>query len=64
MFGEEYSRNVSGISTAKKLLEKLKQMYQVKSLSNRLCLKEEFHTLHMEERTRISDHLNILNGII
>ena len=27
-------------------------------------MKEQFHTLHMEEGTRISDHLSILNGII
>ena len=39
-------------------------MYQAKSLSNRLYLKEQFHTLRMEEGTRISDHLSILNGII
>ena len=39
-------------------------MYQGKSLSNRLSLKEQFHTLHMEEGTRISDHMSILNGII
>ena len=56
--------NVSGISTTKGLWKKLEQMYQVKSLSNRLYLKEKFHTLRMEEGTRISDHVSILNGII
>ena len=56
--------NVVGISTTKGLWEKLEQMYQEKSLSNRLYLKEQFHTLRMEEGTRISDHLSILNGII
>ena len=56
--------NVSGISTTKGLWEKLEQMYQAKSLSNRLCLKELVHTLCMEEGTKISDHLSILNGII
>ena len=56
--------NVSEISTAKGLWEKIEQMYQAKSLSNRLYLNEQFHTLHMEEGTRISDHMSILNGII
>ena len=56
--------NVFGISTTKGLWEKLEQIYQAKSLSNRLCLKEPVHTLCMEEDTRISDHLSILNGII
>ena len=42
----------------------LEQMYQAKSLSNQLYLKEQFHTLRMEEGTRISDHMSILNGII
>ena len=56
--------NVFGISTIKDLWEKLEQMYQAKSLSNRLYLKEQFHTLRMEEGTRMSDYMSILNGII
>ena len=39
-------------------------MYQAKSLSNQLYLKEQFHTLRMEEGTRISDHISIMNDII
>ena len=50
--------NVFGISTVKDLWEKLEQMYQAKSLSNRLYLKEQFHTLRMEEGTRVSDHMS------
>ena len=56
--------NVSEISTAKGFWEKLEQMYQAKSLSNQLHLKERFHTLRMEEGTRISDHISIMNDII
>ena len=56
--------NVSGISIAKGFWEKLKQMYQEKSLPNLLYLKDQFHTLGMEEGMRISDHMSILNGII
>ena len=56
--------NVSGISIAKGLWKKLEQVYQAKSLSNRLYLKDQFHTLHMEKGTRISNHMSIPNGII
>ena len=56
--------NVFGISIAKGLWEKHEHMYEAKSLSNRLYLKEQFHTLGMEEGTRISDHMITLNGII
>ena len=56
--------NVFGILTPKGLWEKLEQMYHAKSLSNRLYLKEQFHTLRMEKGKRISDHLSILNDII
>ena len=39
-------------------------MHKAMSLSNRLNLKMQFHTLHMEKGMRISDYLSILNGII
>ena len=56
--------NVSWISIAKGLWENLEQIHQAKSLPNQLYLKEQFHTLRIEEGTRISDHMCILNGII
>ena len=56
--------NVFRISTIKGLWEKLEQMYQAKSLSNRLYLSEQFHTLRIEEGMRISDHISIFNDII
>ncbi|XP_057797424.1 uncharacterized protein LOC131013372 [Salvia miltiorrhiza] len=56
--------NVHGISSAKELWEKLEALYQAKGISNRLYLKEQFHTLRMDEGVKISDHLSILNGII
>jgi hypothetical protein len=55
---------VHGISTAKELWEKLEQLYQGKGISNRLYLKEQFHTLRMDGGTKISDHLSVLNNII
>ncbi|KAL6582592.1 hypothetical protein OROMI_004670 [Orobanche minor] len=56
--------NVYGISTAKELWEKLEQLYQGKGISNRLYLKEQFHTLRMDRGTKISDHLSVLNNIV
>ncbi|KAF6170559.1 hypothetical protein GIB67_031967 [Kingdonia uniflora] len=56
--------NVSGEKTAKGLWEKLESLYQIKSLSNRLYLKERLHTLKMNEGTNVGDHLGSLNGIV
>ncbi|KAL4592371.1 hypothetical protein LXL04_005363 [Taraxacum kok-saghyz] len=46
------------------LWEKLEQLYQGKDISNRLYLKEQFHTLRMNRDTKISDHLSVLNNIV
>ncbi|KAJ0024630.1 hypothetical protein Pint_07104 [Pistacia integerrima] len=56
--------NVQGISTAEELWEKLEGMYQAKDISNQVYLKEQFHTLRINEGTTIFDHLSVLNGII
>jgi hypothetical protein len=56
--------NVQGTSMAKELWEKLEEMYQTKGISNRVYLKEQFHTLRMTEGATISDHLSVLNGIV
>ena len=55
--------NVLGISTAKGLWEKLRELYRMKGISNRVYLKEQFHTLHMKEGIKIFDHLSVLNGL-
>jgi hypothetical protein len=39
-------------------------MYQTKGISNRVYLKEQFHTLRMNEGATISNHLSVLNGIV
>ncbi|KAH9693618.1 High mobility group B protein 9 [Citrus sinensis] len=44
--------NVGKIPTMKELWEKLEKLYQTKSISNRLYLKERFHTLRMAEEER------------
>ncbi|KAK6121194.1 hypothetical protein DH2020_045056 [Rehmannia glutinosa] len=56
--------NVHGISNAKELWEKLEALYQAKGISNRLYLKEQFHTQRMNGGSKISDHYSTLNGII
>ena len=56
--------NVVGLSTIKEIWDKLENLYQSKSVSNRLYLKEQFYKLQMGEGTKISDHLSVLNGII
>ncbi|CAK8542094.1 unnamed protein product [Lathyrus sativus] len=56
--------NVLGTSSAKELWENLEGIYQEKGISNRLLLKEQFHSLHMDEHTKISDYLSVLNGIV
>ncbi|KAF6147308.1 hypothetical protein GIB67_009791 [Kingdonia uniflora] len=58
------SRAVSGEKTAKGLWETLESLYQTKSLSNRLYLKERLHTLKMNEGMSVGDHLGSLNGIV
>ncbi|XP_055824254.1 pollen receptor-like kinase 2 [Solanum dulcamara] len=52
------------LSTIKELWEKLEKLYQIKSISNRLYLKKQFHKLQMDEGTTISDHLSVLNQIV
>ncbi|PON75920.1 hypothetical protein PanWU01x14_038710 [Parasponia andersonii] len=50
--------------TAKDLWRKLEELYQEKGVSNRVYLNEQFHTLRMNEGTKISDHLSVSNSIV
>ncbi|KAF7812914.1 Zinc finger, CCHC-type [Senna tora] len=54
--------NVQGISTAKELWKKLEGLYQAKDISNRLLLKEQFHTLCMNEGGASSANGSELNA--
>ncbi|KAK8660379.1 hypothetical protein V6N13_051305 [Hibiscus sabdariffa] len=56
--------NVKRIPGAKEIWEKLEALYQGKGISSRLNLKEQFHTLSMDEGSRILDHLSVLNHIV
>lgn len=42
----------------------LEGLYQGKGVSNWLLFKEQFHSLRMDEHTKVYDHLNVLNGIV
>ncbi|CAL5211080.1 unnamed protein product [Lathyrus oleraceus] len=55
--------NVLATSSSKELWEKLKGLYQGKGISNCLLLKERFNSLRVDEHTKVSDHLSVLNGI-
>ena len=56
--------NVPRITTAKDLWGKFRELYQAKGVSNRVYLKEQFHTLRMNKGMKFFDHLSILNGIV
>ncbi|CAL5187691.1 unnamed protein product [Lathyrus oleraceus] len=56
--------NVLSRSSSKELWEKLEGLYQGKGISNRLLLKEKFHSLRVDEHTKVFDHISVLNGII
>lgn len=56
--------NFYKILIAKELWEKLEAMYEAKSISSQMYLKEQFYMLWMEEVTKILDHLGVLNDII
>ncbi|QHO13669.1 Retrovirus-related Pol polyprotein [Arachis hypogaea] len=56
--------NVQATKTVKEFWDKLEGLYQVKGISNRLLLKEQFHNLRMDHNVKISDHLSAINGIV
>lgn len=56
--------NIFGTSSSKELWEKFEGLYQEKGIWNRLLLKEQFHSLRMDEHMKVSDNLSVLNGIV
>ena len=55
--------NVSGEDTAKKLWDKLRNLYQSKSLVNKLFLRKKLYLLRMNEGDSMSEHLNAFNTV-
>ena len=56
--------NVSGEDTAKKLWDKLGNLYQSKSLVNKLFLRKKLYLLRMNEGDSVSEHLNAFNTVV
>ena len=56
--------NVFGEVSAKKLWEKLGNLYWSKSLVNKLFLRKKLYHLRMEDGDSMTDHLNAFNTLV
>jgi hypothetical protein len=56
--------NVSGESTANELWDKLGNLYQSKSLVNKLFLQKKLYHLRMEDGDSVTEHLNAFNTLV
>jgi hypothetical protein len=56
--------NVSRESTTKELWEKLGNLYQSKSLVNKLFLQKKLYHLRMEDGDSVTEHLNAFNTLV
>ena len=56
--------NVSGEATVKNLLEKLGNLYQSKSLVNKLFLWKNLYNLRMKDGDSVTEHLNAFNTVV
>jgi hypothetical protein len=56
--------NVSGESTTKELWDKLGNLYQSKSLVNKLFLRKKLYHLRMEDGDSVTEHLNAFNTLV
>jgi hypothetical protein len=56
--------NVSGESTPKELWDKLGNLYQSKSLVNKLFLRKKLYHLRMEDGDSVTEHINAFNTLV
>jgi hypothetical protein len=56
--------NVSGESTAKELWDKLGNLYQSKSLVNKLFLRKNQYHIRMEDGDSVAEHINVFNTLV
>lgn len=56
--------NVSAENTTKGLWDKLVNLYQSKSLVNKLFLRKNLYQLRMNEGDSVSEQLNIFNNLV
>ena len=57
-------REVLDKATAVDLWIRLEELYMIKSLANKICLKERLYTFCMTEGTPVQKHLNEFNSIL
>jgi hypothetical protein len=62
--GDSVLLNVSRESTAKELWDKLGNLYQSKSLVNKLFLQKKLYHLRMEDGDSVIEHLNAFNTLV
>ncbi|GKU94135.1 hypothetical protein SLEP1_g7663 [Rubroshorea leprosula] len=55
--------NVETESTAKGLWEKLKNIYEGKSLANKIFLRRQLYNLKMKDGGSVQEHLNVFNSL-
>jgi hypothetical protein len=56
--------NVSGESTTKELWDKLGNLYQSKSLVNKLFLRKKLYHLRMQDGDYVTEHINAFNTLV
>ena len=56
--------NVSGEFTTKEIWDKLGNLYQSKSLVNKLFLRKKLYHLRMEDGDSVTEHLNAFNTLV
>ena len=56
--------NVSGEATVKNLWEKLGNLYQSKSLVNKLFLRKKLYNLRMKDGDSVIEHMNAFNTMV
>jgi hypothetical protein len=56
--------NVSGESTTKELGDNLGNLYQSKSLVNKMFLQKKFYHLRLEDGDFVTEHLNAFNTLV
>ena len=56
--------NVSGEATSKTLWDNLGNLYQYKSLVNKLFLRKKLYNLRMKDGESVTEHLNAFNTVV
>ena len=60
---DEILSSVAEMETAKEIWDTLTNLYEAKSLHNKIFLKRRLYTLRMAESTSMTDHINTLKTL-